>query len=249
MISVVTVEGDLVKSKLGKRKRGATEPVNGSAKLEEYLHVMQPPSKSKIWSNEDLERPSDVAPSTPDSPRLTTIGDCNNENYETLPKKFKSSLRPHQDTERLNSSKENPITAISILHPSDPIPEAPSILDQELPNTTDGDWLRSRTKNLVEVDYTDDALAQESITDHQASKSIVSNSSVQVEAAPGSQISIPANSTEHKTARIFVRNLAYATTEDDLREYFTSQGSDSVQEVRLVVSLIQFQILNVRPIS
>lgn len=256
---MVTVESHSVDSKLGRRKRGFTEQASGSDKFEEYLHVMQPPSKSKIWSNEDLERQSDVAHSTLDTLQLNTFGDRNNENYETIPKRFKSALRPHQDGEVLNHSEENPTTATSNLPPSDVIPEAPSILDQELPNTTDGDWLRSRTKNVVAVDHTDDAMSlnasletdvldQESITDHQVSKRIVPDSNIQAEAATDSQSSTPAVSAEHATARIFVRNLAYATTEDDLREYFTSHGSDSVQAVCSVMSLIDFQILNIWPI-
>lgn len=254
---MVTVQGDLVKSNLGKRKRGATEQVNGSAKFAEYLHVMQPPSKSKIWSNEDLKRQPDAAHSAVDSPRLTTVGDCNEENNESVPKKLKNALRSHQDMEILDYSEGNPTTATGILSSSGVTPKSPSILDQELLNTTDGDWLRSRTKNLVEVDHTDDAtllnaslgsdaLAQEPITDHQVSQKIISNSSL--EAATGSQSSIPAVSAEHGTARVFVRNLAYSTTEDDLREYFSSQGSGLVQEVRLVIYLIDFQMLNFWPI-
>ena len=254
---MVTVEDDSVKPKLGKRKRGAPEQVNGSTKFEEYLHVMQPPSKSKIWSNEDLERQPDAAHFTFDLPRLTTVEDCNDKNYGTVPKKLKNALQSHQDMELLDYSEKNPTTATGMLPSSSVTSESPSILDQELPNTTDGDWLRSRTKKLVEADHTDDTillnaslgsddLAQEPITDHQVSKNIVSDSSIQ--AATGSQSSIPAVSAEHATARIFVRNLAYSTTEDDLKEYFTSQGSASVQEVRSVICLIDFQILNVWPI-
>lgn len=257
---MATIESHLVTPKLGKRKRGVTEQVNGSAKFEEYLHVMQPPSKSKIWSNEDLARQSDVADATLKSPRLNTVRDRDNENYENIPKKFKNALPSQQDGELLDYLEENPITATDALPQSDAIPEAPSLLDQDLPLTTDGDWLRSRTTDLVEMDCTDDAmpinapaktdvLAQESIIGHRASKSTVSDLSVQAEAATGSQISTPAITVEHATGRIFVRNLAYATTEEDLREYFTTQGLDLVPEVRSNSSLIICINLNVRPIS
>ena len=256
---MATIEGHLAKPKLGKRKRGVTEQVNGSAKFEEYLHVMQPPSKSKIWSNEDLARRSDAVDATLDPPRLNTVRERDNENYENIPKKSKNALRPQQDGELLDYLEENPITATDALPRSDVISEAPSLLDQDLSLTTDGDWLRSRTTDLMEMDCTDDVipinappktvvLAQKSIVDHQVSKSTVSDFSIQAEAAAGSQISTPAITVEHATGRIFVRNLAYATTEEDLREYFTTQGLDSVREVRSNASLIIFTNLNFRPI-
>lgn len=241
---MATIEDHIVNSNLGKRKRGTTEQVNGRAKFEEYLHVMLPPSKSKIWSNEDLARQPDVVHSTLDSPQLNTIGDHDSENCETVPKKFKNALRPQHDREVPNSSKEHCATATIVMPQSGVVSEAPSLLlDQELPATTDGDWLRSRTSNLVEVDRTEDAmllnaslgtegLAQESITAQQLPKNIVSDLSVQAETVPGSQILTPAISAGYATGRIFVRNLAYGSTEDDLREYFTSLELDSVQEVR-----------------
>lgn len=240
---MVTVEDHSVNSKLGKRKRGTTEHVNGNAKFEEYLHVMQPASKSKIWSNEDRARQPEWPRSTFGSPGLNTTVDHQNGNYEIIPPKF-------EDRKLLEYSEAKPTTSTTVLSQSDIIPEAPSLLDQELPLITDGDWMRSRTGNLVEVDRNDDAtplnaspgtdlLAQELITD-QVSKSMVSDSSIQAEAASGSQISTPAASAGYAAGRIYVRNLAYASTEDDLREYFTSQGLDSVQEVRSVASLTFF---------
>lgn len=242
----------MVNAKLGKRKRDTAEQVNGKSKLQEYLHVMQAPSKSKLWSNEDLVRPQGAAHSTLGSPQLNTIGEHVNGDYETVQKKLKSAIRPNQDRELLYSSEENHTTATMPMPQSNVLSEAPSLpLDQGLPITSDGDWLRSRASDLVEADRTDDAmppkvspgtdiLAQESITAHQLPRGIISDLSIQAEAASGSQLSTPTIVSGHATGRLFVRNLAYASTEDELREYFTSQGSDSIQEVRSIASFHVF---------
>ena len=251
---MTTAEDPPVNSELGKRKRDPTEQVNGRAIFEEFLHVMQPPSKSKIWSNEDLVRQPEAARSTLSSPSLNIIGDRDYGNHEIMPKKFKNTLQPHQDRELLYSLEENPTTATTLMPQNDSISEAPSLLlDQELPVTTDEVWLRSRTSNLVDVDSTDNAMplngslgtdvsTQKSIITNQLSESAVSGSSIQAEAVPGSQLSNSAVSVGHATGRIFVRNLAYGSAEEDLREYFSSQGSDSVQEVRSIASYTFYHV-------
>lgn len=252
---MATAEDHTVSAKLGKRKRSITEQINGRAKFEEYLDVMQPPSKSKTWSNEDLAKQAEVAHSTLRSPQLNSIGNDDNGKYETVHQKSKGAPQPHQDKELLCSSENDPTTATIITPRSDVISEAPLLHEQELPLTTDGDWLRSRTSNLVELNRTDDdvealeasrgtdILLQDSINADEPPQSIVldlSMQSIQGESVPGNQIPTSAVSASYATGRIFVRNLAYGSTEDDLREYFTSQGSDSVQDVRSTPSSIYF---------
>lgn len=230
-------------AKLGKRKRDTIEQLDEKSKLQEYLHVMQPPSKSKIWSNEDLTRSQGPSHSALGSPRQATIGEYDGD-YENVPKKFKDVVRPDQFKESLYSPEGISSTVPAVKPQGDKIFEEPSLpLDQQLSVASDGDWLRSRTGKLVESDGTDDAmppktllgidevLVKETILTHQLPRSIMSDIGIQAQAEPESRISGPMLDSRIATGRLFVRNLAYTCTEDDLREHFTSQGSDSIQEV------------------
>jgi multiple RNA-binding domain-containing protein 1 len=237
-IQVSLAEGD---ARLGKRKRDSIQQVHGDAKLQEYLHVMQPPSKLKIWSNEDLKSPQEAA-----QPQ-DTVGEQHDGDYETDPKKSKKAVRLDKAVEALYSSEGKSTVLGARESPSDVTLEGPSpSLDQQRSATSDGDWLRSRTSNRFNLNGmedvtplkaslgTDHLISQETITSRQLLGEVASDVGVQAEGKPDSRISTQAPGSENATGRLFVRNLTYAITEDELREYFASHGTDSIQEVRSI---------------
>ncbi len=250
-IQVSLAEGD---AKLGKRKRDSIQQVNGNAKLQEYLRVMQPPSKLNIWSNEELKRPQEEAHAALGLLPQATVGQQHDGDYETAPKKSKKALRPDKAGEALDSSEGKSTVLPARASQSDVTLEEPSPpLDQQRSATSDGNWLRSRTSDLLNLNGMEDVmplkassgtghlLSQEVITSRQLPGGIASDVGVQVEGEPGSRNSAQAPGPENATGRLFVRNLAYASTEDELREYFASYGSDSIQEVRLVPCFLSFR--------
>lgn len=238
------VKDHTVSAKLGKRKRDTIEQFNGKPKLQEYLQVMQPPSKSKIWSNEDVTRPQGASHPIIGSPRQVAIEEYDDRDYDNVLKKSKDVVRPDQFKESLFSLEGISSTVPPVTQQEDEISEEPSLLlNQQLSVASDGDWLRSRTGNLVESDGTGDAippktfpgtdevLVKESITTHQLPRSIMSDIGIQAEPESESRVSGPTLDSINAADRVFVRNLAYTCTEDELREFFTSQELGSIQEV------------------
>ena len=102
------------------------------------------------------------------------------------------------------------------------------------PNTTDEDWLRSRTNRLLDLMDPDEIGAA-------ATGAVPAEPAVVAEAQPDetpdheepaeevieedSDKPDPTIEAIKATGRLFVRNLPYTATEDDLREHFAPFGS------------------------
>ena len=119
--------------------------------------------------------------------------------------------------------------------------------DQEEPVAVDDDdWLRSRTNRLLDLMDPDDALlsqkndtAQPPPTDSGAATDIPEGDKSADDAAEPVAQDHPAAETSstpdtldviRRTSRLFVRNLPYGATEDDIREEFGKFGA--IEEVR-----------------
>lgn len=228
-----------------KRKQIPLEQVPGNTKLQEYLHVMQPPSKSKIWSNEGLTRPQYALSPALSPPRQNATREGDDGGSEARPKRLKVNARPERAKDPFYASERSPTTVTAVISQNDGIlPELPFSHDKIFPITSDGDWLRSRTITTVDIDRADEALdprtststdgapIQDSATLQEFPENDRSGQGSQAKVEPESQISVRTNSFGYATGRLFVRNLSYATTEDELREYFTSHVSDTINEVR-----------------
>jgi multiple RNA-binding domain-containing protein 1 len=246
IIRAAMAEGEMENAKPGKRKRDSADQEYGNAKLKEYLHVMQPPSKLMTWSNEDITTPQGATYSALKAPKQnTTTGGQNDGDSASVLKTPREAVRQDELRIQLYSSEGESTTGVVLDIKGDVIPEKKSLpLNQQLQVTSDGDWLRSRTSNLVDLVGTDGAItsispleidegsAQDPIVSRQLPKRAMSDLAIQTDLEPVSQLSASIGGSENATGRLFVRNLAYSSTEDELREYFTSQGPDSIKDVR-----------------
>ncbi|KAH7319214.1 hypothetical protein BKA65DRAFT_96890 [Rhexocercosporidium sp. MPI-PUGE-AT-0058] len=211
-----------------KRKREV--PDESDPKLKEFLDIMQPASKPKTWKaqTEDDEPPMKMqAIEVPE-------GESDGE-YEAVPKK---------------AHKKGPPLPVKPLEMPTPVAEAePDRMDEDAPESTapaatDEDWLRSRTNRLLDLMDPDEI-------------GIAGTGAVPTEPPAVAEIKTdetpehgePAAEPEHEeevddqsdptieaikaTGRLFVRNLPYSATEDDLREHFSPFGS--LEEVHLPV--------------
>lgn len=240
-MQAATAEDEMENTKLGKRKRDSADQDNGNTKLKEYLHVMQPPSKLKTWSNEDLIKPQGATYSALDTPQKNITRGLNDGDSASVLKTPKEVVRQDQVRTPLYSSEGGSITGVVLDIKSDAIPEKqPLPQDQQLQVTSDGDWLRSRFSNKVDLVGTDGAttsvipleIDEGSTQDPIAPpKRAIPDLGIQADVEPKSQL-LSIDGSENATGRLFVRNLAYASTEDDLREYFASHGPDLIKEVR-----------------
>lgn len=105
-------------------------------------------------------------------------------------------------------------------------------------STTDHDWLRSRTKRTLDLDNPDELLVEETT----ASKDIATKApdestdlSVTREQTQTTKMIVPVP-REVSNGRLFLRNLAFAVTQNDLEALFSKFGK--IQEVSLISPLL-----------
>ena len=202
-------------------------------KLKEFLEVMQPASKNKTWASPadqmDLEEP-------PAKIQAIEVPDAeSDEEYETVPKRQR---------------KDSPPKISAAILPTDTTPDATEqsisseqALPSVAPNATDDDWLRSRTNRLLdlvdpdtmqEVQFANKEEAQSVFTTEPAAPVSVEPASSSKEVKLPEEDSTPVGEPSDKpdpvleeiskNGRLFVRNLPYTATEEDLRRHFEPFG-------------------------
>ncbi|KAG9229368.1 hypothetical protein BJ875DRAFT_488977 [Amylocarpus encephaloides] len=209
-----------------KRKRSDVDEED--PKLKEFLQVMQPASKAKKWVDETggEEPPSKIqAIELPEA--------ASDDEYESVPKMTGKSRRPQ--------------AAVPVLPP--PVQSTVMVAastDESLPDVaagaTDDDWLRSRTNRLLDLmDPNDVPMVQAgNVEIKNAPKPVEEPSSFDEEPV---MVEEDEEEAEEKTdpiidaisqhGRLFVRNLPYAATEEDLRKHFDPYGF--IEEIHLAV--------------
>lgn len=216
---------------LKKRKRDDIDEAD--PKLQEFLEVMDPKHASKKL-REDIGVSGDVEMAPP------PVEDESDGEYEEIPAKGPKDV-----------PKEAPVVAHVENMPlpqSETLPEVPTPeMVEEAPPTgaTDDDWLRSRTNRLLDlVDPDDPSFAARSAA-------VVGGAPLQIPttAGPNTEEDQPVQDIDidhpeepaepedgdtaetliQKTARLFVRNLPYTATEDNLRTRFEKFGA--IEEV------------------
>lgn len=245
------------KPNFGKRKRADLEADNlGNAKLQEYLEVMQPPSRSMIWANEystDTRATNTCAPSLP----LQVVDEGKNDkDYDNMSKKPTKSRMVEEPGGNLPLYSKSTSTA-DVFTDIEPIADESKQLPVRVhPPSSDEDWLRSRTSRLldlvedesapvsrVELALAEEKEAERTFISKTSMNKTIKDPSVQAdeETNSGSFLSVtplnPRNESSHTSGRLFVRNLPYTATEEDLRRYFESDGNNSIIEVSLAESL------------
>jgi multiple RNA-binding domain-containing protein 1 len=197
-------------------------------KLKEFLEVMQPPSKAKKWGEVDesaMEPPTKVqAMELPEAE--------SDEEYEKVPKKTRQKSPPKV------APVEIPIPSV----PETTVDETPAVAETPVPaEATDDDWLRSRTNRLLDLmDPEDIATTQrtsatvEDTTEDVVGEPPAAEDEVMEDAQEDEEKPDPVLEAIRSNGRLFVRNLPYTATEDDLREHFAPYGS--LEEVCILIS-------------
>lgn len=209
---------------------------------------MQPPLKSKIWANGDLVKPQSVSFSARDSdlvksPEIQNDGDRahNKKNTERASKAevFTHSQSIEDIPQHISSNSET--------HDSLAANQVPRRLASQLPSTSDEDWLRSRTSRLLGLADADEEMSPRKnceSSQYPERKLLdtcnMSNAETQDLVSTTANTSDPEKILETASARLFVRNLSYAASEEELKKYFETQGQTLVEEVSLSESLSNF---------
>ncbi|XP_024962109.1 multiple RNA-binding domain-containing protein 1 isoform X1 [Cynara cardunculus var. scolymus] len=212
---------------------------NGDLQFQEFLQVMQPRTKSKLWSNDLLE----AAPS----------GDQGKDS------KAEGKKQLHSKSAKLDEINDRP-DGVS----DDRVAERASSVEHDKA-VSDMDYFRSRVKkDWSDTDSDDDVNGdvEEVENDDDNLNKRINNPGIQKGQGKG-QLDFPKTDAEEtvddgsteklgdmdhvdepssslededdvlQTGRLFVRNLPYTATEDDLREHFSKFGS--VSQAHLVV--------------
>ena len=222
-----------------KRKR---DEVEQNPKLKEFLEVYQPPSKNSIWGNGDGQLgDATVAAAEETVPEVVVPEDESDGEYQVVPSK-KAKI----------ASEPTPTPAVAETTPTEEVLVAAEPVDvdevledvQEVPATeqgavSDADWLRSRTNRVFEL-VEDDEVPPATAPAVQAPmpQAAVKRVSPEVvdETPPEPQPQLPVRE-EHvadaglaeedkirETGRLYLRNLSFEVTEDELREQFCKSG-------------------------
>ncbi|KAL8872585.1 MAG: hypothetical protein Q9174_001804 [Haloplaca sp. 1 TL-2023] len=243
-----------------KRKRDTQPAVGADPKLQEYLNVMQPITKSKTWANEDFfggdEQQKDSL--MVEGSAVQNAAEPNGmvePDYQTIPKSKKSR--------KLQVSEQDLPTPDAAVSPEVPpedtepvfVAESGHTLNADAQATTDDDWLRSRTSRLLGLVDDDDVVPpthhdkseEEKPISSEALDSVEKGSGPEAQSAqaqtvgkeagqPGPEASLPdggRSDAESGGGRLFVRNLPYHATETDLQQHFEKCGHGHVEEVHL----------------
>jgi multiple RNA-binding domain-containing protein 1 len=218
-------------SSANKRKRDSLDEAD--PKLQEFLEVMGHPTKKPRDSKDGLS--SEVVPHVPTLPAVLGDEESDDE-YETIP--ARSSKPLPKDAVVGGAGSEVPLTVPvpAVATPAEAGGDAPQIA----PDATDDDWLRSRTNRLLDlVDPNDPGFALRpaaGVSAVPASTHHPPTSVEQEESAPappaGTSGDAPKSSQKgrdpleqiEETSRLFLRNLSYHVTDDDIRDHFCTFG-------------------------
>ncbi len=182
---------------------------------------------------------------------LLEAGESDDE-YEDVPKRLPQ--RPAQGTPaHADATSAPPVTDGDILAhapPDQPAREAPQVSA----DATDDDWLRSRTSRLLDlVDPDDPGFSARPPPSMPAATSAAEQQEAPHDGTSSHALGLGENGpgptrTENaedmaklveKTSRLFLRNLSYAVTEDDVREYFGKFGSlGEVSTCRFICAIL-----------
>jgi len=228
-----------------KRKRNSATQQDADPKLKEYLNVMQAPAKSKSWRDTAVEDHETTSPSI-SRPSKTDedIEDDSDEDYQAIIKPTKRQKEDYSEPVEDGTKHTRDVDVIEASeHHLERNTDDVVRRDESQLAQSDADWLRSRTNRLLGLlDEDEEEQYMSKQNDENASKSPIQKTKddasevVFNEApSPGKQQkdNSPVNADEQairKSKRLFLRNLPYSVTEDDLREQFEPFGG--LEEVR-----------------
>jgi multiple RNA-binding domain-containing protein 1 len=201
-----------------KRKRDVPQNEN-EKKLNEFLGVMQATAKSKTWQNEV----TDGAENTPVIPEQES--DASDDELQVIGDR---TAKKSKKTSILNRPEDPAAAAaVELLDPKDMAEKLAADKAK-----SDAEWLRSKTSRVLEDSDDEGDLNMEDAVAVQPENS----ADLQLDPSPEKPLddedanSNPEESSENVTkiqehGRLYVRNLAFTITEDELRDQFGSYGS------------------------
>lgn len=233
-----------------KRKRDVPEQ---DPKLAEFLQAYEAPSKTNIWTNADAQVGGPVAAVDDAVPEIAVPEDESDGEYQLITKKPKVA---QESVQRPVAPLEASANLAMKVESADKIVQAETMDGANMDATTetgpvsDADWLRSRTDRVLDFIEDDDVPIANTTTLSAKPDPIaepaedISDQKVEPPQVEVEQ-SVDAVPTEEdkirETGRLYIRNLHFDVTEDDLREHFGQHGA--LEEVSTKTACIIFFLL------
>ena len=217
-----------------KRKRATPEPEvkEKDPKLSEFLNAMQAPSKLRGTRGEEVN----IAAQELDTKVVVPEADSDSE-YESVPKKQKSAAPAVKPPPVLAATDAMDIDKPSLTQ-GDQVEEGAQPTTEQDTVMNDDDWMRSRTSRLLGL--ADEQEEEEATATSRPSHTVAASPSPEPALQPEpaakeeefegfeDEATQPMDDVEEKvreSQRLYLRNLSYATREDDLRTAFAGFGN------------------------
>lgn len=236
----------------GTKKRKRESPVENGVKdkLQEFLEVMQPPSRSKVWENQDAAISQASTHPVSKADDMVTRETRSDETYEHVPKRMKKE----QNREEENVVPVEPPVPVHVPSVDSETNSDDRDVSQEASQeplakssiASDADWLRSRTSRLLGLVDDEDvqltAPLEEAPTEKAGLSEIpelfkeggVSDANIHADEVVEVEAAVYKNEAIGNR-RLFVRNLTYTATEEDLRSLFEDGHHGTIEEVSLML--------------
>lgn len=238
----------------GSKKRKRDEPNVADPKLREFLQVMKSGREGVM---DDVVN-AEIGGESSGVPAPALPEEESDDEYEQIPARREKLRRidPPETIQTTSSRQLQPMEASAISDSQSSPPKEgagstetkPTNLEQPDVSATDDDWLRSRTNRLLDLVDPDDlepTTAQDSTEGTVQREADESNKTSHADESVSNDVAMDQDVAEepaenpttdetldaiHRTSRLFIRNLPYSATEDDLRETFEKFGH--LEEVR-----------------
>jgi multiple RNA-binding domain-containing protein 1 len=235
-------------------KRKRTDDIEQDQRLKEFLEVMQPSSKTKMWANDDTNISELAVDHVQDVPAAEGESD---DEYQMITKKAKT-------TQKVESPAPNPVSVSEPLKKPDMDDVEHTSNAEDAPGITrdtetaaglvsDSDWLRSRTNRTLDLVGEDEEIRRpmaESAPTTAPNENIEDVPSLEPQAAEDTSIesqdvaTTDALSTAEdkirQTGRLYLRNLHYDVTSDHLQDHFSKYGSLEEVSAPFIFSVITY---------
>ncbi|KAK8908668.1 hypothetical protein QC760_003027 [Botrytis cinerea] len=226
-----------------KRKRSDVDIAD--PKLQEFMEVMQPASKSNanMWKAGTMDADMEEPPTKLQA--IEVPEEESDDEYQSVPNKAKKAPANPIEAKAPVTPIPSTVVADNANQADEAMVDAPSN-DVE---ATDDDWLRSHTNRLLDIVDPEDIIpktqnldvndVEEVVAGETGPKAAVGDMAVDEaeaveEQAENSPSELDATlETIKASGRLFVRNLPYSATEDDLRKHFEQYGT--LEEIHLPV--------------
>jgi multiple RNA-binding domain-containing protein 1 len=205
--------------------------------------VYQAPSKTNIWTNGDIQTDEPVAANEESVPAVVVPEDESDDDYQVIAKKPKTAIDPAftsapdvASRPTVEETNQDSTRDVATQHDQD-MDVAEETAQPDRGPVTDDDWLRSRTNRLLELVEDDEQCApavrspKREVPESappEVAEQVEEPEQPDVEMSEAQALEVPASDEVDKireTGRLYLRNLHFEVTAEELREHFSKYGS------------------------